>query len=143
MIGPAWAAARDAGKIASDPVAAGKNLIPGPRVQTTCTMELFDEMKSDVFAGVITSKIHIRTQNMGRKWVTTIDGLDEDLDLERIAKAMKKSLHCSTTVIKDKDENEVIQLQGNHSDVLKQWLIEMQILTEKEAADRLIVHGSV
>lgn len=104
---------------------------------------LLEEKTNDVFAGVITSKIHIRTQNMGRKWVTTIDGLDEDLDLERIAKAMKKSLHCATTVIKNKEDQEVIQLQGNHADVLKQWLIEMQILTEKEAADRLLIHGPV
>ena len=80
---------------------------------------------------------------MGRKWVTTIDGLDEDLDLERIAKAMKKSLHCATGGIKNKEDQEVIQLQGNHADVLKQWLIEMQILTEKEAADRLLIHGPV
>jgi translation initiation factor 1 len=106
-------------------------------------MEIFEDTKNDMFAGVITSKIHIRTQNMGRKWVTTVDGLDEDLDLERIAKAMKKSLHCATTVIKNKDDDEVIQLQGNHADVLKQWLIEMQILTEKEAAERVIIHGSV
>lgn len=105
-------------------------------------MELFDETKTDVFAGVITTKIHIRTQNMGRKWVTTIDGLDEDLDLERIAKAMKKSLHCATTVIRDKDDIEVIQLQGNHSDVLKQWLIDQMILTDKEATERVLVHGA-
>jgi len=103
---------------------------------------LFDENKTDVLAGSPVKKIHIRTQNMGRKWVTTIDGLDADLDLHRIAKALKKSLHCATTVITDKDDVEVIQLQGNHCDVLKEWLVGNEVITKAEGEERLVVHDA-
>ena len=37
------------------------------------------------------SKVHIRTQQRnGRKSITTVQGLDEDLDLKKICKAFKK-----------------------------------------------------
>ena len=94
------------------------------------------------FADTHKKKIHVRTQKMGNKWITTIDGLDTDLDQKKIARAMKKSLHCATTMIKNKDEEDIIQLQGNHADVLKAWLIDQQVLTKEEADERLFIHGA-
>lgn len=88
-------------------------------------------------------KIHIRTQQMGRKWLTTIDGLDDDLDLKRIVRALKGELHCSAVVcVDEKSENEYIKLSGNQKEALKTWLIANSVLTEQEAADRLVIHGS-
>ena len=78
---------------------------------------------------------------MGKKCITTIEGLDEDLDLERIARAMKRAFHSSTKVTKNKDGTEIILLQGDKSDVICAWLIESQILTDTEAAARLVNHG--
>jgi translation initiation factor 1 len=95
----------------------------------------------DIFAVTAAKKIHIRTQTMGRKCITTIDGLDEDLDLERIARAMKRAFHSSTKVTTNKEGAEIILLQGDKSDVIRAWLIESQILTETEAAARLVNHG--
>jgi translation initiation factor SUI1 len=88
-------------------------------------------------------KIHIHTHQMGRKWLTTITGLDDDLDLKRIARAMKGEFHCSASV--DTDEKtgaEFIKLSGNQKEVIRAWLIAAEILTEKEAAERLVFHGS-
>jgi len=87
------------------------------------------------------SKIHIRVQQMGKKWITTIDGLDDDLDLARIARAMKKSLHCAATVADNPDGLEVIQLQGDQRASLRDWLVGNEVLTEQEAKERLLVHG--
>ena len=89
-----------------------------------------------------TSKIHIRVQQMGKKWITTIDGLDDDLDLGRIAKAMKKSLHCAATVTENKDGDEVIQLQGYQRDFIQEWLVVNEVMSAKEAAARLVIHGA-
>lgn len=88
------------------------------------------------------SKIHIRVQQMGKKWITTIDGLDNDLDLKRISRAMKKSLHCSVSVSKTRDEIEIIQLQGDQREFLRDWLVVNEVLGEKEAEVRLMIHGA-
>ena len=82
-------------------------------------------------------KIHVRVQQMGKKWITTLEGLDDDLDLKRIARAMKKSLHCSVNVT-----DAVIQLQGDHRMSMNEWLVVNEVLTASEAADRLIIHGA-
>jgi translation initiation factor 1 len=91
-----------------------------------------------------TSKIHIRVQQMGKRWITTIEGLDDDLDLKRIARAMKKSLHCSVNLAdkKEDDDPDVIQLQGDQREVLKEWLVANKVLTEQEAKERLVIHGA-
>jgi len=88
------------------------------------------------------SKIHIRVQQQGKRWITTIDGLDDDLDIKRIARAMKKTLHCSINVTTNKDGDEVIQLQGDHRDSAREWLVANEVLTESEAKERLMVHGA-
>ena len=79
---------------------------------------------------------------MGKKWITTIDGLDNDLDLKRISRAMKKSLHCSVSVSKTRDEIEIIQLQGDQREFLRDWLVVNEVLGEKEAEVRLMIHGA-
>jgi translation initiation factor SUI1 len=110
------------------------------------TLLNFDQ--TDVFAdnGAMrpfgrTSKIHIRTQQQGRRWLTIIEGLDDDLDQARIARAMKKTLHCAAKAKKDEHENDIILLQGNHASEVAEWLVVNEVLTAKEAKERLVVHG--
>jgi translation initiation factor SUI1 len=84
------------------------------------------------------SKIHIRGQQQGRRYITTLEGLDDDLDLKRISHAMKKTLSCSVTVIEDT----IIQLQGDKRADVRTWLVKNEVLTEQEAESRIIVHGA-
>lgn len=90
-------------------------------------------------------KIHIRVQALGKKSVTTIEGLDEDLDQKKIAKYIKRDFHCAATVVKLKDKDEdspdIIKLQGNKAHELSEWLIENEVLTKEEAKERLIIHA--
>lgn len=88
-------------------------------------------------------KIHIRTQQNGRKWLTLVEGLDDDLDLAKIARAMKKAFHCSATAcVNEKDGAEYIKLSGNQRDLITAWLVENEVLTDKEAKTRIILHGA-
>jgi len=87
------------------------------------------------------SKIHIRFQKTGPRSITIVEGLDDDLDLKRISKHMKKSFSCAATVLKDKEQNEIIQLQGDQRDNVKSWLVEQEVLTEAEAKERIVCHG--
>jgi translation initiation factor 1 len=86
-------------------------------------------------------KIHIRFQKTGPRSITIIEGLDDDLDLKRISKAMKKSFNCAATVLKDADNNEVIQLQGDQRINVNEWLIAQEVITENEAKERIVTHG--
>lgn len=60
------------------------------------------------------SKVHIRVQQRnGRKCITLIEGLADDLDVKRICKAFKKNFSCNGAVTKDEEMGEVIQLSGD------------------------------
>ena len=72
--------------------------------------------EADQAAGAGTgNKVHIRVQQRNRKkCVLTIQGLDDDLDLKKICKAMRKNLQCNGAIVQDKEFGDVIQLQGDH-----------------------------
>jgi translation initiation factor 1 len=88
------------------------------------------------------NKYHIRVQQRnGRKCITTLDGLEEDLDLKRICKAMREEFSCNGNVVmKEGEEEGVIQLQGDQRDNIKTWLLEQEIILKSES-DRIVVHG--
>ena len=93
-------------------------------------------------AGGRGGKIHIRVQQRnGRKCITTIQGLEDDLDLKRICKAMKRTFNCNGSIETDPDHGEIIQLQGDQRMNSRDWLIEQEIVARAEAEDRLAVHG--
>lgn len=88
------------------------------------------------------NKYHIRVQQRnGRKCITSLDGLESDLDLKRICKAMRNAFSCNGNITDKEDGSEVIQLQGDQRENIKQWLIEQEIILKNEV-DRIIVHGS-
>jgi translation initiation factor 1 len=99
----------------------------------------YDEFKQ---SSLTKNKYHIRVQQRnGRKCITTLDGLEEDLDLKRICKAMREAFSCNGNVVMKEDEEEgVIQLQGDQRENIKQWLLDQEIILKNEA-DRIVVHG--
>ena len=87
-------------------------------------------------------KIHLRIQQRnGKKCITTIQGLDDDLDIKRIAKAMRKEFNCNGSIEQNEQYGEIIQLQGDQRDNIVDWLIVQEILTKQEAAQRIVKHG--
>ena len=87
-------------------------------------------------------KLHIRYQQNGKRDITIIEGFEKDLDLKRISKALKKLFGCACSIHIDNDENEIIKLQGNHCDAVRDWIIQQEIIPKNEAADRIVIHGS-
>lgn len=106
------------------------------------TMKEFERMDFAKQMSVTKNKYHIRVQQRnGRKCITTLDGLEEDLDLKRICKAMREAFSCNGNVVmKEDEETGVIQLQGDQRENIKQWLLEQEIILKSEA-DRIVVHG--
>ncbi len=96
---------------------------------------------SGIASQMRSNKIHLRLQQQGRRALTIIQDLDDDLDFKRICKDMRKKFNCNGSVVKDEKMGEIIQLQGDQRDNVKDWLIKNEILSQKEATERLVVHG--
>ena len=69
--------------------------------------------------------VHIRVQQRnGRKCITTVQGLDPNLDLKKILKVLKKAECCNGTVVEDEEMGNVIQLQGDQREAAAKFLKE-------------------
>jgi translation initiation factor 1 len=105
------------------------------------TMKEFDKIDFATQMSVVKNKYHIRVQQRnGRKCVTTLDGLEEDLDLKRICRAMRETFSCNGNVKMIDEDTGVIQLQGDQRENVKKWLLDMEIILKNET-DRIVVHG--
>ena len=77
--------------------------------------------------------VHIRVQQRnGRKCITTVQGLDQALDLKKILKTLKKSNNCNGTVVEDDDMGQVIQLQGDQRTEVEKFLTDMEIVEKSK-----------
>lgn len=99
--------------------------------------------QQDIFAAssLAKNKYHVRVQQRnGRKCITTLDGLEDDLDLKRICRAMRNAFSCNGNVTQKEDGSEVIQLQGDQRENIKQWLLEKEVILKHEV-HRIMIHG--
>ena len=60
----------------------------------------------------------------GRKCITTVQGLNEQLDLKKIIKAIKKTHCCNGTIVDDEGMGQVLQFQGDQRDNVLKFLLE-------------------
>jgi translation initiation factor 1 len=105
--------------------------------------DLMGEMfgQADLSSLKARQKIDIRFQS-GKRSVTLIEGLADDLDLKRIMKAMKRKFNCACSLhTNDETGGEVLKLQGDHREDVRIWLIEQEIVPKAEAADTIVIHG--
>ncbi|KPA79170.1 putative translation factor sui1 [Leptomonas pyrrhocoris] len=76
-------------------------------------------------------KVHIRVQQRkGKKFVTTVQGLNQRLNFRRINREFQRRWGCNGTVINTTDAGTVIQLQGNWSENIKQFILDEHMTTE-------------
>ena len=88
--------------------------------------------------GASADKVHVRVQQRnGRKCITTVQGLAEDLDTKRILKAFKKNFSCNGAIVKDDDCGEILQLSGDQRTNVRQFLVDQQICMEVQ----IVLHG--
>ena len=79
-------------------------------------------------------KIHIKIkQRNRRKNITTIEGLADDLNIERIFKEMKRNFHCNGSIY---DDN-CIMLFGDQRIFAKKFLVSNSIAQESG----IVMHG--
>jgi translation initiation factor 1 len=84
------------------------------------------------------SIVHIRIQQRnGKKCLTLINGIAEDLDLHKITRYLKKMYNTNGNVVSDSQYGEIIQLQGDQRKNVHDAFIEWKI---SEKGD-IRVHG--
>lgn len=84
------------------------------------------------------SKVHVRLQQRnGRKCISTIQGIADDLDINRILKAFKKKFNCNGSIMRDDRMGDIIQLSGDQRTNIKSFLVYHQICQEGE----ILIHG--
>jgi translation initiation factor 1 len=82
-------------------------------------------------------KIHLRCQmRNGKKSITIVEDLPEDLDLKKIVKYIKKKFQCNGS-IKNVDEKNIIQFSGDQRENIFNFFVENKIAD----AENIIVHG--
>jgi len=97
---------------------------------------LADDLENDTTKAKVANQkdlIHIRVQQRnGRKCITTVQGLDEQLDLKKIIKAVKKAHCCNGTIVEDDEMGQVLQFQGDQRDAIVRFLVENEICDQSK-----------
>jgi translation initiation factor 1 len=84
------------------------------------------------------SVVHIRVQQRnGKKSITTVQGLADDLDLAKILKALKKTLNTNGTILMDDEFGEILNLQGDQRKSVSDFLCTYHICQQSE----IKIHG--
>lgn len=84
--------------------------------------------------------VHLRVQKRsGRKHITTITGLGQDLDFVRLLKAFKKQFQCIGSLdIQNNNFVLAIKLSGDQRENVKQFLLKEEIILDESC---IIIHG--
>ena len=83
-------------------------------------------------------EVHIwLRQRTTRKYITDVQGLASDLNLNKIMKCWRHEFHCSVTKTFNKNKEKIIRLQGDQRDMVYNFLINEKII-EKE---NIKIHG--
>ncbi|KAJ1951290.1 Eukaryotic translation initiation factor eIF-1 [Linderina pennispora] len=107
-------------------------------IQNLKAFDPFADTGLDDDAAQTDNYIHIRIQQRnGRKTLTTLQGLDEKLDLKKMLKFFKKDFACNGNIVKDEEMGEIIQLQGDKRVDLRDFLVNEGIVKK----DFVKVHG--
>lgn len=108
-------------------------------IHFTLDADAFDDEGKKQKDAVGAEKVHVRVQQRnGRKCITTVAGLADDLDIKRICKAFKKNFSCNGAVQNDEETGgEVIQLSGDQRTNVKEFLVDQEICHN----DEIVLHG--
>ncbi|KAH9299337.1 hypothetical protein KI387_031019, partial [Taxus chinensis] len=82
--------------------------------------------------------VHIRIQQRsGRKSLTTVQGLGNEYNYNKIVKDLKKDFCCNGTVVQDVEMGKVIQLQGDQRKNVSHFLTNAGLVKK----EKIKIHG--
>jgi translation initiation factor 1 len=63
--------------------------------------------------------------------------LASDLDIKKIARALKKTFQCNGSILIDDELGEILQLSGDQRTNVKVFFVDQEICHE----DQIVIHG--
>jgi len=100
------------------------------------TNELFSLDEADQYFNNSKVTINVQKRN-GKKFITTITGMANDLDLKKILSYIKKTYNCNGAIVVDEQFGEIISLSGDQKENFYNFLISEQINKKED----IIVKG--
>jgi len=102
------------------------------------TNSVINEINDELCSKTKECKIHIRLQQRTtKKYITIIEGMSENTELKKIIKLMKKKFVCNGTILKNDDNEKILNLSGDQRHKVKEFLVNYNISKEND----VIVHG--
>ena len=68
----------------------------------------------------------------GKKCITNVIGMAEDLDLPKILSYLKKTYNCNGSIIKDEKYGEVMSFSGDQKENIYNFLIKEEIYKKED-----------
>lgn len=95
----------------------------------------FEEIDDNPFE---VSKVTIVVDKRGgKKCITNVIGMADDLDLKKISSYIKKTHNCSGSILKDEKYGEVMSFTGDQKENLYNFLVKEEIYKKED----IIVKG--
>ena len=92
--------------------------------------ELFDSIEDSL---VNTSKVTISVvKRNGKKCITNVIDMSEDLDLKKILSHIKKTYNCNGSIIKDETYGNVLSFSGDQKMNIYNFLIDEEIYKKED-----------
>lgn len=110
------------------------------QIQNFKTVDPFADVSVDGVEGIPfqSSLIHIRLQQRnGRKSLTTLQGLAESIDHQKLLRRFKKDLRCGGNLVRDPQLGCVLQLQGDQRHAVADFLAKENLADAKN----IKIHG--
>ena len=104
---------------------------------TTNTGDEFVDEDPDLIG--MEETVHLRVQKItGRKKITIVEGLADDLDLKRVLRALKKKCSTNGTIVRSLEGRKVLQLQGDKRRDVAEFLAKYAICQ----SESIRIHGA-
>jgi translation initiation factor SUI1 len=90
----------------------------------------FEEDNKNIFENLKVT-ISVEKRN-GKKCITNVIGMAEDLDLQKILSYLKKTNNCNGSIIKDEKYGEVMSFSGDQKENIYNFLIKEEIYKKED-----------
>lgn len=93
------------------------------------TGDIFNDIESSLFTEKVTISVEKRN---GKKCITNVIGMAEDLDLPRILSYLKKKHSCNGSIIKDETHGEIMSFSGDQKENIYNFLVNEEIYKKED-----------
>jgi|LauGreDrversion4_2_1035121.scaffolds.fasta_scaffold237316_4 translation initiation factor SUI1 len=91
--------------------------------------DVFNNIESSLFASKVTIAVVKRN---GKKSITNVIGMAEDLDLKKILSYLKKTHSCNGSILKHKTHGEIMSFTGDQKENIYNFLVNEEIYSKED-----------